>query len=389
METDALTFADITRDQLDAITEIRSRSFGHLPAANLADWRKMAGEMIDQRRFVGVIDGTEVVAAARILDFRHWWLGRQVPMAGIAGVVVSPEYRGRGVGSRLMRGVLGRCRELGSPITALYPATLPVYRYLGYEFGGARYRFTFAASELRTLGGKAAIRKGGPADASRLLELVAAVRGTGRESGMLGWPVDRVREWLEEDTTFCYVCPDGFVVYSWDGDDLRVDECVALSEATARALWATVGSGASIARWVHAYVGPDDPVHLLLREEAEKQTQIQRWMFRMVDAPAALAARGWAPGVSIELPLELEDPELPGNAGSWTLRVSDGTASLTPSEAVDGALRLNARGLAALYAGRPMSTLRRTGLATAGEPETDARLDATFACATPYALDFF
>src|SRR5262245_41413055 len=118
-QADALTFTDLTRDQLDAVIEVRSRSFGHMPTADREEWRKVAGEMIDQRRFVGVLDGSDVVAAARILDFRHWWLGRQVPMAGIGGVVVAPEYRGRGVGSRLMRGVLERCRELGSPMTAL------------------------------------------------------------------------------------------------------------------------------------------------------------------------------------------------------------------------------------------------------------------------------
>jgi Predicted acetyltransferase involved in intracellular survival and related acetyltransferases len=28
---------------------------------------------------------------------RQWWHGRAVPMAGVAGVTVAPEYRGQGV----------------------------------------------------------------------------------------------------------------------------------------------------------------------------------------------------------------------------------------------------------------------------------------------------
>jgi predicted acetyltransferase len=388
MQTEGLTFTDITRDQLDMVIDVRNRSFGI--GSTGPEWRRAAGELIDGRRFVGVLDGDTVVAAARILDFQHWWLGRQVPMAGIAGVVVAPQYRGRGVGSLLMRGVLGRARELGVPLTALYPATVPVYRHLGYEFGGGRYRFSFPAAELRTLGGRdVAIRKGGPDDAGLLLDLVAAIRAGNRESGMLVWPVGRVREWLEDEKTFCYIADDGFVVYSWDDGDLGIDEIVAGSEQTLRALWSVVGSGSSIAKRVHAYVGPHDPIHLLLGKEADIGAQVQRWMLRLVDAPAAIAARGWSPGAALDLPLEIDDAELTANSGSWSLRVATDKAELVRSGSPPGALRLNARGLASLYAGVPLATLRRTGLASDGVTEDDARVDAAFAGPVPYMLDYF
>lgn len=383
-----LRFTDITRDQLAMVIDVRNRSFGI--GATDETWHRVAGEMIDQHRFVGVRDGDTVVAAARILDFQHWWLGRKVPMAGIAGVVVAPEYRGRGVGSLLMRGALGRAREFGVPLTALYPATVPIYRHLGYEFGGGRYRFSFPTAELRTLGGRdVVLRKGGPDDAELLLDLVATVRAGNRESGMLVWPVDRIREWLGDETTFCYIADDGFVVYSWDDGDLRIDEIVAGSEETLRALWSVVGSGSSIARWVHAYVGPQDPIHYLLGKEAEIAARVQRWMLRVVDAPAAIAARGWSPGASLDLPLEIDDPELAGNSGSWSLRVATDKAELVRTESRPGALRLNARGLACLYAGVPLATLRRTGLASAGVTEDDAKVDAAFAGPVPYMLDYF
>jgi hypothetical protein len=49
---------------------------------------------------------------------------------------------------------------------------------------------------------------------------------------------------------------------------------------------------------------------------------------------------------------------------------------------------MGARGLAALYAGTPLLSLRQAGLACGGSPEDDAALDAAFA-GTAYMLDAF
>ena len=387
--TDALRVVDIAVEHLDDVIRVRSRSFGPLDAASREGWIKDAKEFVDDRRFIGVMDGDEVVAAARYWDFKQWWGGRQVPMAGVAGVVVSPEYRGRGVGSMMMRGVLRRAVEQGYPLTALYPATTVIYRHLGYEYGGGRYRFSFPSHGLRALGGKEVpVRRAGADDAARILELVAEAHTAGRTSGPLVWAESKVADWLADDDNFGYLADDGFVVYNWDGGDLRVDEIIAGSEATARALWATVGSGSSIARTVNAYVPPTDPIHLLIEQEADKHAQLQRWMLRLLDAPAAIAARGFAVGASLETELELDDAELPSNTGRWHLSVADGSGSLTPSTATGEALRLNARGLAALYAGTPLATLRRAGLAAGGSQPDDAALNTAFTSAS-YMLDYF
>ena len=51
-------------------------------------------------------------------------------------------------------------------------------------------------------------------------------------------------------------------------------------------------------------------------------------------------------------------------------------------------LTVGARGLAALYAGTPVATLRRAGLAAGGDEASDAVLDGAFA-ARPFMLDHF
>ena len=78
------------------------------------------------------------------------------------------------------------------------------------------------------------------------------------------------------------------------------------------------------------------------------------------------------------------------------LSVADGKGELTRHDADadggggggGGALTLGARGLAALYAGTSVATLRIAGLARHGDPVADAVLDAAFR-ATPYLYDSF
>jgi predicted acetyltransferase len=289
-----------------------------------------------------------------------------------------------------MRGVLQRAADKGFPLTALYPATTVIYRHLGYEFGGGRYRFSFPAADLRGLGGKEIdVRRAGPDDAERFLELLGRSHERRRTSGPLVWPVKEVTEWLAEEENFAYLADDGFVVYSWSGSDLCVDEIVADSEATARALWATVGSGSSIASTVHAYISPDDPVHLMVEHEAYKEVQHQRWMLRLLDAPAAIAARAFAPGVAVEIDLRLEDPDVPANGGDWHLSVADGAGRLTSAQVSGDVPQLGPRALAALYSGTPLATLRGSGLVSGGSTAADAALDTVFAGGTPYMLDYF
>ncbi|HJY58143.1 MAG TPA: sterol carrier protein domain-containing protein, partial [Streptosporangiaceae bacterium] len=116
------------------------------------------------------------------------------------------------------------------------------------------------------------------------------------------------------------------------------------------------------------------------------------WMLRVVDAPAAIAARGFPAAVSLAVPLAIHDDARPANSGRWALTVTDGRGvldPLTPSGArADPPLTLGARGLAALYAGTPVSTLRQAGLAADGSPADDAALDTAFA-GTAYMLDAF
>lgn len=390
MPTSSPTVRDLTTDDLEAAFDVRLRSFGGGDESFRRQWYENQQPLIAARRVLVVEAGGRPVAYARALPMRQWWGGRSLPMAGIAGVVVAPEQRGRGVGSLLMKAVLERSVELGDAVSVLYPATVPVYRRLGWELAGAQHRVSIDTALLRRLGGPdVAVRQATPDDAATIVDIARTVHRRSGVSGPLDNDVDEVREMLADRDVFSYLADDGFVMYGWQGPDLRVDELTAGSEQTARALWSVVGSGSSVAHSVHAYVAPRDPVHVLLTDGIRPAVEQTRWMLRVLDLPAAVAARGFPPAVAGEAALVVDDPLVPRNAGTWLLRVGAGTGEVVPSGGEDAScLGVGPNGLALLFAGLPVATLRVAGLATGGRPESDAVLDAAFA-AEPYLLDYF
>jgi predicted acetyltransferase len=373
----------------DDLLDLRSRAFGRPSAAERERILPSLQQQFAEERVLGVYDGGRLIASGRYHAMEQWWHGSAVPMGGVASVYVAPEERGRGVGTRLSAALIELIGDRGMPLSVLFPATVPVYRKVGYELAGDSHWFTFAADALRTLrGGDAVkIRRAGPDDAAEVAAVFRRVHAAARDCG----PVDNgdahVRWELEDPDVFAYLADDGFITYHWNDDnsELVVEQAVAGSRETARALWAIVGSGSSIAETVRAHISPHDPIVWLLPDHAFKRNRHGKWMLRLVDVQAAIAARGFPAGVSAEVPLTVDDPLRPGNAGSWRLTVADGRGALERARPSSDAVRADINGLAALYAGIPAGTLSRAGLLDGGDT---AALDAAFA-ATSFMLDEF
>ena len=141
---------------------------------------------------------------------------------------------------------------------------------------------------------------------------------------------------------------------------------------------------------LRARLAPDDPITWLLREPDIAAHREKNWMLRLVDPAQAVAERGFPIGVEASAQLELTDPVRPGNSGRWSLEVSGGTGKLAPASgtANGSALRLGARGMAALFAGVPVMTLRQGGLATGGDVAADESLDSAFS-GNAFMADYF
>jgi predicted N-acetyltransferase YhbS len=450
-------------DDLEPELVLAQRAFGPLGAAEREQRRAASRLTVAEGRYLGAFDGGALVASARYLDMRQWWHGRPLPMAGVAGVKVAPHEQGRGLGQALMTALLEQMAARGYPLSVLYPATAPLYRSLGWELAGGRYEATIPARSLRRLpppdpgpgrladvgssgssgsgsggprdlgsagsrdlgsagsrdlGGPSAepvFRPAGAADAAEMIDVLGRLYTAGSACGPVTFDAPQLAASLG-DEDYVYLAPDGVLSYRWylAADALFVNCAAAGSAATTRALWSIVASHGTIVSRVRAVVSPHDPVTWLTAEPDVTLTRAEQWMLRLLDAPAAIAGRGFPAGVSLSVPLTVTDPQLPSNSGDWQLEVSGAAAALTPARpgsAGPGAARpgsagpgsarfgsagpgsarplhLGARGLAALYAGTPLATLRRAGLAAGGTPDADAALDAAFA-ATPYMTDSF
>jgi predicted acetyltransferase len=419
----------------DSYLDLTMRAFGPSDEAGL---RATIEPAMADGRCLGAFDGDHLVGSALYHDLRQWWHGRSVPMAGVAGVQVAPEYRGQGVGRAVMTALARLMIERGYPLSVLYPATMTIYRSLGWEVAGHRHEAVLPARALSAMATPdpkvpknatpdpkvpknatpdpkipknaktAAVRRPGPDDAAEVIEAIGRAHAGARDCGPITWDETTMRRWLTrpgryaDSDRYAYLAQDGFLSYRWrrGNDEIFVDRVVAASAATTRALWAVAASNSSVAEIVRAQVGPSDPFWWMLREQDANIAERESWMLRLLDAPAAIAARGF-PAADLAVPLQITDDLLAANSGRWELTVRAGagrlsryrTEPVTPpagpaSPGGQTPLALSARGLAALYAGTPVATLRRAGLADGGSPDGDAALDGAFA-ATPYMLDGF
>jgi predicted acetyltransferase len=384
-------------DNYAADLDLNQRAFG--PSDPAGNEQRLASVRlsIDGGRYFGALRGDDVIGTARFLDMVQCWHGRLVPMAGVAGVKVAPEARGGGTGRALTAALLAEIEARGYPLSALFPATAPLYRSFGYEIAGGRYQVTLPGRSLRALlppeagpEGQDTLRRSDPADAAEISAVIERSYSAARASGPVNHDLATSALLLDDEDVYCYLGDDAFVCYGWSAPgELTVYFAVACTAAATRAVWSLIASHASIAGTVHAVAGPADPIGWLTAEPDARLQRTEEWMLRVISAPAAIAARGFPAGLTASVPLTLADPQFPANAGTWRLTVGGGRGALARCPGAPGApLRLGPRGLAALYAGTPLATLRMAGLASGGDPGTDAILDATFA-ATPYMLDHF
>jgi predicted acetyltransferase len=169
---------------------------------------------------------------------------------------------------------------------------------------------------------------------------------------------------------------------------LRVEQIVAATPEGLRAVWWTLASSPSLVDAVTFAASPEDALLLLMPEQRISVRGQVRWMLRIIDVQGAVAARGYAPSLELEVPLSVEDSILSDNSGDWTLHVAEGQARLEPGGA--GGPRLGIGALSSLYTGwASTATLSRAGLLAGGSPIQLRALDAAFAGPTPWMMEEF
>jgi predicted acetyltransferase len=289
-------------------------------------------------------------------------------------------------------------------ISCLFPASLALYRSVGFEIAGSYVHRRFPAADVAAIDGgrDVDVRRGTAAD------LVAVHRCHSAHVRSRDGAVSRSpQEWATRlpsdlrDTVLHVVDAagrpgeiDGYAAWRPGSGRPPYDYSVVVSDVVAddpeivRALWRVVASSGTQAPDLHVIGPADDDLLLLVPRAAPDVVRSElRWMLRLVDAPAAVAARGWPAAVAGRVDLEVHDDDAPWNAGRWVLEVGGGTAELRPGGS--GAVGVSIGALSSWWAGgATASRLRRAGHLV-GDPVAVAAMDELVGSAPPVLTDFF
>lgn len=338
----------------------------------------------------------DVAGGLAIMPMAQWWGGASVAMTGIAGVGITPEYRGTGAALSLMQLSVKELYAKGVAISVLYPATQHLYRKAGYEQGGSFYGWEIPAQSIQIKEQPLPI-KAIPAESEIFYELYA--KQAKNINGYLNraQPIwHRIMKPSGKDTFYAYLIgsveePQGYIILSQhsgeDGAILRVRDWVVLTNAAAQTFWSFLNNHRSQIdkiRWRGSVI---DNLSLLLPEQTAKIKFTKGWMLRVIDVEKALSARGYLSGIEAELHLEITDDLITENNGKFILSVANGRANVAKGGKAE--LKLDIRGLAPLY----------TGLFTPQQLQLAGKLDATdtelstatkiFTGMSPWMADFF
>ena len=396
----------LPREETRAAVQMFGRAIG-MPPPDEPRMASVEGGW-EQGRSLGIRDDHGAIAGtAWSFGCRAAVPGGVVQASGVSRVAVRADHTRRGMLTALMRAQLANFAARGDVLASLRASEGVLYGRFGYGVA-TRFRTLHA----RRHGGRG-IRPGAPTSGTvRLIDPAAAVETlrplhdtiTLRRPGGItrfpewwdGFLESRVRGG-EHLLTMVHRGPDGDDGYAvatfGDGPEftarpLIVVDMQARDVAASADLWRFLLS-VDLVGEVRASQRPmDEPLELLLtdpRDGTVTAVDDETWL-RIVDVPAALAARSWTPAEP--LTITVYDELLPANDGTY--RIADGHAERIGQPVAEADMVCSVAALAMAYLGdRRPSELVATGW-WQGAAEAVARADQAFATpATPWCGTFF
>lgn len=381
--------------EIAAFTKIASEAL-MFPDADLDAWAEREGKSLMRvaRRNGAVLGGW--VAQPMGIFFG----GRSISVAAVRVVAVAPEHRSGGVASAMMFECIKEAHRGKVPLSALYPATQPVYRKAGYEQAGVHIQYRVPTHLIEPLDRMLKVRPVEETDRPAIKDLYRR-HAVGR-SGHLDrtdWYWGLIFDpppWRPKSSGYLVERDgqvEGYVFFAtkkgeWFHDAvLDVKDILASTPEAAVRLMTLFADYRSVASHVEFWSGPTDPLLAILREQHFKTQKRIDWMLRIVDVVGALQARGYPAGMSAELHLEVQDDLIDENNGRFMLTIDRGNG--TVREGGDGSMSIDIRGLASLYAGHfTPQALKIIGSLDADD-ETLITAGDIFAGPAPWMPDMF
>jgi predicted acetyltransferase len=371
-----------------AVFDVDLWAFGFDP--QYADY-DVAREFLEWDRVAGAFLGDRLGGVHAVLSLEMPVPGgAEVRAGGLTWVGVHPEMRRRGLLGAMMRYHLQAVRDAGEAVSILYAAEPAIYGRFGYGMATQDVKLTAGrGAALRDVPGADDVSVSfETVDFGKHKDLVVEVFDRAR-AGRPGWA--RRPDTALRDSVFSAPAPHlrqsepqrlliargangdvrgyAFFVRKLDWENTgpngttRVSEVVALDPPAARALWGRLLDLALQAKVEIGRRPTDDPLlQLLVDSRAAAPILLDGLWLRVVDLPAALAARRYS--ADLDVVLEVSDELLPANAGRW--RVTGGPDKASCERTDDEPdLALDVRDLGAAYlGGTSLTALAAAGLLT-------------------------
>jgi predicted acetyltransferase len=352
-------------------------------------------------RTVAAYDGSQIVGTSgSFLADTTVPGGKALPAALVTIVTVAATHRRQGILTNMMRRLLEEAHERGEPIATLWASESIIYGRFGYGMAGQNYHAEIdrhnaaLAHSLPSRGSvsfatREQVREVGPGVWTRTMRQRPGMP----ERSQTGWEVSHPLpdDETQPDKRLFYAVyeedgrADGYIAYrSADMGTpeglkrLNVTELIAASDTAHAALLRFVLNIDLSGKITFGKMALDDPLWWMLADPRRlKRTAYDAIWLRLLDVPAALAARRYAlPG---EVTIEVEDDFCPRAGGRFTLEAGpDGAECKATRKKPD--LTVPSASLAACYlGGAQLTTLAMAGRAGEHKPGALARADAMFA----------
>lgn len=386
----------LTAEDTDAAYRLREEAFGVRPGSVPPDPFPAPGSSM-----FGTFAGDQLLT--RLGDLHHTcFVGDQlVPMAGISGVTVAAEARGRGLLTELLRTALTAAHERGAVLSGLHPSAPAIYRRFGYEVVTDYVDATLPTASLSRIrpGDGVTTRRAGVEDVAAVRDVYEAwARGHIGPLTRTGPCFPDQEQWVRATDAVTLAEQDGRVCgyVAWNrgsstGGDatLEVADLYATSAAAYRTLLHTLGQFAMVTPTVAFTSSGNDPLRLLLPASDWKVTYRSPYMMRILDVERALTGLPSTDAAGDEMVFSVTDDLLPRVAGSYALRRSGAETHCVRIERTTEGPVFTARGLAACYTGaHTCATLRATGLLS-GSATDDAGWDLVSGGRSGHIRDYF
>lgn len=382
---------EYTDDDLDAVFRLRKLAFNATERPERLVKPGLHG-------LVAELDG-RVAGVLGIGEYAQFYGGAAVPMGGIGGVAVDGATRGRGVAGALLDAALVTMREHGQPLSVLYATVPTLYRGRGWERAGLFEWVELPMDRVLSVPPPTERIPSRPADESDLTALHDCYLEVARTiDGMADRRLPRidVAKVLEMDLVSVLPGPNGLRGYltakrepgGGDLGRLKVFDLVGVDVEAQLNLLASLKSWAGTLDAIDLRITDPATLNLLGATPMRYSVSTSTWMLRVVDLPAAVAARGWPRLPDMAVDVEIIDQHAPWHAGNQRIVVEDGAVRVEPGGT--GAVRLHTRALGPWFSGAQNThALRRAGLLE-GDPADAVVLDQLAGAAgVPRLADFF